>query len=598
VGWQPGTERGTGDEPIPTRPGASRQELIARLRQAQARESRAAAEKAGLLRDLIRDDDEPLPGGGYHGDLPDGWSKSLTHEVALALAMPPQSAERLMWTAWNLAARLPRTGELLAAGELTFAKARAIDDALCALSDADAARAEAMIAPELPGKTHSQAEKLAVQAALTVDPGSAARRRADAERNRARVVMRRDPSGAVNLSGYDLPADEALAAQASVCARAGQYQQSGMFPGVRMDQFRALAYLDLMNGVTAAARIAAGQPPDGLGAPGEYGPEPGPAADHPADPPAPDPPAPSPDAPRPDAPGPGEPDAGPDDSGGAPPAPDTPPPPPPPAPPAEPVKPADLIVPLATLLGLAERPGEGHGLGPLDPGLCRSLAAIAAASPHTTVCVTVTSPEGFAIGHGCARQDRNPRDRNPQGHSPPRGPLTSLPARLHVTIPASALPALARPAPRPPGDPPPPWSLTPASHQGPPDGYGAWCLTLPDGRSLTVRLGPVPSERCDHRHQSRAYQPNDTLRHLVQVRDYECTFPTCSRHARESDFEHAVPYDKGGPTCACNAGARSRACHQVKQSKGWHVTQPKPGWHQWQTPAGRTYTQGPKRYPA
>jgi hypothetical protein len=28
--------------------------------------------------------------------------------------------------------------------------------------------------------------------------------------------------------------------------------------------------------------------------------------------------------------------------------------------------------------------------------------------------------------------------------------------------------------------------------------------------------------------------PNDTLRHLVQVRDYECTFPPCSRHARES----------------------------------------------------------------
>jgi hypothetical protein len=27
-------------------------------------------------------------------------------------------------------------------------------------------------------------------------------------------------------------------------------------------------------------------------------------------------------------------------------------------------------------------------------------------------------------------------------------------------------------------------------------------------------------------------------------------------------------------------------------------TQPKPGWHRWQTPAGRVYTQEPKRYPA
>jgi transcription elongation factor len=82
----------------------------------------------------------------------------------------------------------------------------------------------------------------------------------------------------------------------------------------------------------------------------------------------------------------------------------------------------------------------------------------------------------------------------------------------------------------------------------------------------------------------------------VQVRDGTCTFPPCNRHARESDFEHATPYDKGGRTCCCNAGARSRACHRVKQTPGWKVTQPKPAWHQWQTPAGRVYIQEPKRY--
>ena len=83
-----------------------------------------------------------------------------------------------------------------------------------------------------------------------------------------------------------------------------------------------------------------------------------------------------------------------------------------------------------------------------------------------------------------------------------------------------------------------------------------------------MELDPVPALDCDHRHESHAYQPGDTLRHLVQVRDGECTFPSCSRHARESDFEHAVPFDQGGRTCACNAGARSRQCHQVKQSTG------------------------------
>jgi hypothetical protein len=58
------------------------------------------------------------------------------------------------------------------------------------------------------------------------------------------------------------------------------------------------------------------------------------------------------------------------------------------------------------------------------------------------------------------------------------------------------------------------------------------------------------------------------------------------------------PYHKGGRTCACNTGARSRKCHRIKQSKGWSVTQPKPGYHQWTTPTGRVYTQEPKRYPA
>src|ERR1700724_3869676 len=66
--------------------GASRDELFGLLRQWQALESRAAAGKLAVLRALIREDDQPLPGGGYHGDLPDGWTKSLAHEGGLALS--------------------------------------------------------------------------------------------------------------------------------------------------------------------------------------------------------------------------------------------------------------------------------------------------------------------------------------------------------------------------------------------------------------------------------------------------------------------------------------------------------------------------------
>ena len=606
-------------------PGASRDEMFGLLRQWQALESRAAAAKLGILRALIRDDDQPLAGGGHHGDLPEGWTKSLTHDVALALSMPAVSAERLMWLAWDLEGRLPGIGALLAAGKLTTSKAQGVNEALQQLSGQDAAAAEAMILPELPGKTYGQAVKLAARAAITVDPDSATRRRQDAERNKSRVEMFREASGAAALAGRDMPTDQTLAAKASVCARAAQYQESGAFPDdTRMDQYRVAGYLDLLNGISVEARITIGLLPGVC-----------PADEEPATEPAAD----SRDCPcrecdgscLPDedegedggdwdgrAPGskeppdgrggsgsdcPGEGDGGSQPDGGADPDLDGEPRAgQPSASAASPARLADLVLPLATLLGLAERPGEGYRLGPLDPDLCRSLGVAAVGSPYSSLCVTVTDPDGIAVGHGCARAARHRRFPAATGHggtTEPAGPgpahgAAALPARVNLTITAARLAELAATT-GPPGR--ATWGFTPDTESGPPGGYGSWTLTLPDGRNLTVELRPVPTFECDHRYESYAYQPNETLRHLVQIRDGHCTFPTCSRHARESDFEHATPYDKGGRTCACNAGARSRACHQVKQSKGWHVTQPKPGWHQWQTPSGRSYIQGPTRYP-
>jgi hypothetical protein len=220
------------------------------------------------------------------------------------------------------------------------------------------------------------------------------------------------------------------------------------------------------------------------------------------------------------------------------------------------------------------------------------------------VCVTVTSAEGYAIGHGCARPARPARTSPPQPG--PAASRLALPARLNLTIPAAALPGLTSPPSHTgpasndgPGNHSGSWAFAPRRKRaGTPGDFGTWTLALPGGREFTVRLDPVPTLECDHRYESHGYQPSDRLRHLVQIRDGTCTFPPCNRHARDSDFEHATPYDQGGRTCACNAGARSRACHRVKQSSGWKVSQPRPGWHRWETPAGRVYEQEPKRYPA
>ena len=242
---------------------------------------------------------------------------------------------------------------------------------------------------------------------------------------------------------------------------------------------------------------------------------------------------------------------------------------------------AHLTLPLATLLGLAERPGEAPGHGSVDPALTRQLAQAAARSPRTRFCLTISDDNGHAVAHGCAALLRENREttHSRQATGPPHG---------------------LRDGPSGGG-----WSLArdhtlsrDHTRTGPDCGYGSWILTVPGGRRYRVETHEIPLHDCDHRYATGSYRPGVLLRHLVEIRDGECTFSGCSHPADQCDFEHTLPYEKGGATDACNTGARSRRCHQVKQSRGWNLTQPEPGWHRWQAPSGRAYTKGAKRYPA
>jgi hypothetical protein len=552
--------------------GADVDALVGIARQWAAIESWAAAGQLAALRAMTREDSQGDPLLRRRPDLPDGWDDSLTYEVAGALAMGPVSAGNLAHLAWTLGMRLPGIGRLLADGTLTRPKAKLVAQTFEPLDEGEAARAEALILGELAGKTYPQVQRLAWRAALAVAPDAAERRRTGAERDHARVTIFREESGAVGLSGRDLPAAEALAGHASVVARADLYEASGAFPGQAINRLQALAYLHLLNGVSAADAIAFARTADAsgtdVGAPdgddqgpdsgGDPGSDPGPFG-----------------GPRSGA-GPGPTPGG--DGGNAVPA-------------SRAVLP-EVTVPLATLQGQAERAGDNRLFGPLDPALARDLAVAAARSPASRWDITVVDENGFAVGHGTAR----PANRRRQPPRPPGQGSCALPARVNITVTENYLYQLAA-QPRsgvPSGD----WHLAPTTATNTGDGYGSWALTLPGGQDLAVRLDMVPTHACDHRHQVSTYQPSEKLRRLVQVRDHECTFPPCSRAARDSDFEHAVPYDKGGATDACNAGARSRRCHQVKQMPGWMVTQPKPGWHVWTTPSGRTYVQEPWRYTA
>ena len=220
-----------------------------------------------------------------------------------------------------------------------------------------------------------------------------------------------------------------------------------------------------------------------------------------------------------------------------------------------------LTVPLATLTELADRPGELSGLGPIDPWLARDLATAAARNPKTTWCVTVTDKQGHAIGHGCARPV-------PKNHRKRAGP-------------------------GPPG-----FSFAPASRDGPPGGYGTWRLRTPGpGPDLIITLDPLTTDPCDHRHQVGSHDPGVKLRHLSQIRHATCTSPVCRRPAAQCDHEHNTPYEAGGRTCLCNTGPKCRHDHRLKQHPKWTVAQLPDGTFTWTTPAGRSYTTEPTRYP-
>jgi hypothetical protein len=223
-----------------------------------------------------------------------------------------------------------------------------------------------------------------------------------------------------------------------------------------------------------------------------------------------------------------------------------------------------LTVPLATLAGMADRPGELGGLGPVDPWLARDLAAAAAANPKTTWCLTVTDGQGHAVAHGCARPE-------PRRHAKRAGP-------------------------GPPGE--HGFTFTPAGRDDPPGGYGTWRLRTPGpGPDLIITIDPITTDPCDHQHEAKGHDPGVKLRHLAQIRHATCTSPICRRPASQADFEHNTPYEAGGRTCLCNGGPKCRHDHRLKQHPRWKVDQLPDGTFRWTTPAGRTYDTEPTRYP-
>jgi hypothetical protein len=570
-------------------PGATDDEVFGMLGRWGAAAGWLEGRKLAVVRELIRRrPDERNVGTATDSGLPWDWDDRLAREIALELQVSVPAAQKLLWTAWALEARLPGIGRALDEGRLDAGRAKMVIEETNVLGEPDKlAAAEKLILAGLARcRTWMDLLRLVQGAVVTVDPQGAEHRREQEEKENARVRFWREAAGTCALLGKGLPTDEALKAQAHIEQRARQYRAAGVRRGI--DILRVAAYLDLINGVPAADRIARFEAEDRQGQPGarssdQHSSKPDDNGQEPRESGSRDPG----DADR-DPSGTPEPDGypwnwPPDDE------------PPSDGDPCEQCSPGNcrcraesavaaevnltlrhIDIPFVTALGYAQRPGEARSLGVLDPALARRLAEAAARHPDTTFCLTIVDQEGRAIGHGCCkprkpRKQRQSRAGQRDGPPPPQSPSSGPPSAF---------------------------SLTPSDDPGPPGGFGSWVLTLHgQARELTVDLHPVPTGECGHQYESARHDPGDLLRHLVNVRDGKCGFPACSRHARESDFEHATAFDEGGRTCGCNCWSCSRSCHQVKQSKGWDVTEVRPGYHQWKTPSGRAYTQEPWQYP-
>ena len=536
--------------------------LIGLLRAHDRQASQQAARKLALIAALARRrpaDRTPAPAPG---EFPEQLSEFLADEIAAALTLTRRGAENLVGLALELGAR-PAIAAALEAGRIDLYKARILLEALAPLEPLHAAAVQAAILPAAPGLTSGQLRAELTQVILALDPEAMRKRREKAEKD-ARVELWTDPDGTATLAGRDLPPAEALAADKRICQVAAYWKKliraawkqadpGGELPRPEhgMDLLRAWAYLALLNGQPAEVPPARFLPP----------------AQQTSDPASPDGnassgatdlgstgPATSAGSPVPGT-GPGgsgssgssrpgldnrdgsdglaEPDeqqipAGlrrPDPVAALPPMAGL----------------INLTLPLTTLLGVTDNPGEAAGIGPLHADTARLLACALAGHRATRWQIILTDDDGHALAAGAARGNPGMPGTGPPGTTPPG--------------------------------------------------------SSGSGWTVKVIAEPIATHECDHRNQEPGHDPSPALQRLVRARTSTCMGPGCRRPAGQCDLDHTLAYDNGGITCECGICPGCRRCHRRKQALDWKLEAPSPGVLIWTTPAGRRYTTNPSKHP-
>src|SRR5580700_3701758 len=164
-------------------------------------------------------------------------------ELASELHMSQRGAAGQMDFATEVAKRLPKTFAALAAGLIHPIHLRIIEEQTRYLSDADAAKADAILAEGAPGQTFGELRYAARKLVLKLDP-DIARKRKEAARREAYVRRFQEESGNAGMVARELPSDEVLASWQHVEQRALDLRAARV-PGTLQD-LRVRAYLDLL----------------------------------------------------------------------------------------------------------------------------------------------------------------------------------------------------------------------------------------------------------------------------------------------------------------------------------------------------------------
>jgi hypothetical protein len=218
-------------------------ELIGVLRAWQRIESWASAGGLAAVAELARRRPAPGTPAAAPGPFPEQLSEFISDEVAAAMTLTSQAASTHTELGLDLALRLPATFRAHQRGLIDRAKARLIAESTRILSGEDARTVETRILTKAGEQTTGQLRAALTRAVIAADPGAAAKRREEAQKD-PRVRRWQEDAGTAALAGYGLPPADVLAADQQLTTRALALRDAGLSGSI--EDLRARAYLDAL----------------------------------------------------------------------------------------------------------------------------------------------------------------------------------------------------------------------------------------------------------------------------------------------------------------------------------------------------------------